>query len=502
MNRWKEFFLNCIRSRTVFLLAVFLVLGFLLLRRVYVLQIVEGADRQREFELSYRKERSIASTRGNIYDVNGQTLAYNELAHSITIEDVYESGSGKNEQINRTLKKLLDILRRHGERISCEFDIYLNDNGDFAYDVTGTRLSRFLADVYGHAQIQDLTEKEKASTAADVVEYLGGTGRYAVGSYSDPQDRGSDFLVGEGYGRQELLDILSIRYAMSANSYQKFLRTTIAKDVSEETVAIVKENSDQLLGVDVEDDTIRHYPQGIPFSQIIGYTGKISTDELTALNSAQGMEGVKRARSPREYTSNDIVGKAGIERVMEEYLQGTPGREIVFVDRLGKVMGLLNRVEPVAGNDVYLTIDADLQTAVYGILEKFLAGILVEKLNNIIDYDREEVSSTQLVTPIGDVYNALFQNGIIDTGLLAKSSPGQDSYDIYQAFLMKRQEVFSRLQEEMLELDTPYESLSKDSGQRRPDSGGPGGPLLAGMGQGGESGHPFHFDLLHRPELD
>ena len=458
----KEALINFLTSRTVFLFVVFFVLGGLMLNRVFVLQIVEGEDKQREFELKIKKERNIDSTRGNIYDCNGVLLAYNELANSVTIEDVYESGSGKNAQLNGTLKKLLSVLHSNGDKLSCSFNIYIDENGAFAFDVTGTRQQRFLADIYGYAKISEMSEKEKNATAEDVIQYLGGAGRYGVGERIDPQDSKSEFIVGKGFTRQELLEIITIRYAMSANSYQKYIGTTIAADVCEETVAIVKENSEDLLGVDIATDTIRKYVNGPYFSHIIGYTGKISTEELTALNSEEGMDGVEHTSRNLTYELNDIVGKAGIEKHMEEYLQGVKGKETIFVDKMGKEIESMDRVEPVAGNDVYLTIDAELQEDVYNILEQFVAGILVEKIRNVMNYDQSEVSSTKLVTPIDEVYRALFENNVIDIEKLKTARESQVQYEVYQAFLKKQAEVFERLEQEMRVKDTPYAQLSKE----------------------------------------
>ena len=458
----KEALINFLTSRTVFLFVVFFALGGLMLNRVFVLQIVEGEDKQREFELKIKKERNIDSTRGNIYDCNGVLLAYNELANSVTIEDVYESGSGKNAQLNGTLKKLLSVLHSNGDKLSCSFNIYIDENGAFAFDVTGTRQQRFLADIYGYAKISEMSEKEKNSTAEDVIQYLGGTGRYGVGERIDPLDPKSEFIVGKGFTSQELLEIITIRYAMSANSYQKYIGTTIAADVCEETVAIVKENSEDLLGVDIATDTIRKYVNGPYFSHIIGYTGKISTEELAALNSEEGMDGVEHTSRNLTYELNDIVGKAGIEKHMEEYLQGIKGKETIFVDKMGKEIESMDRMEPVAGNDVYLTIDAELQEDVYNILEQFVAGILVEKIRNVMNYDQSEVSSTKLVTPIDEVYSALFENNVINIEKLETARENQVQYEVYQAFLKKQSEVFERLEQEMRVKDTPYNQLSKE----------------------------------------
>lgn len=462
ISKIKEYLINFFTSRTVFLFFVFCIMGGLMIHRVFVLQIVEGEEKQEEFELKIKKERTISSTRGNIYDCNGVLLAYNELANSVTIEDVYESGSTKNEQLNQTLRNVLSILHENGDKLSCDFNIFIDENGEFAFDVTGTKQQRFLADIYGQAKISDMSEKEKSSTADDVIEYLGGTSRYGVGERIDPEDSKSEFIVGKGFTKQELLEIITIRYAMSANSFQKYIGTTIASDVSEETVAIVKENSEVLLGVDIAADTIRKYVNGPYFSHIIGYTGKISTEELAALNSEDGMDGIEHSSENKTYELNDIVGKAGIEKHMEEYLQGIKGKETIFVDKMGKEIENMDRVEPIAGNDVYLTIDARLQADIYNILEQFVAGILVQKMRNIMNYDSSNVSTTNLITPIDDVYSALFANNVIDLDKLEKAREGQVQYDVYQEYLEKQSEVLTRLEDEMRQKDTAYNQLPKE----------------------------------------
>lgn len=461
LKKIKGFLFNFISSRTIFLHFVFILLAFLMLNRIFQLQIIEGEDKQEEFELKIKKERSIASTRGNIYDCNGKVLAYNELSNSVTIEDVYESGSRKNLNINATLKQVLSILRENGDKISCDFNIYIDENGEFAFDVAGTRLMRFLADVYGHPKISDLKEKEKNATPDEVITYLGGQDRYGVGEWTDPDDKKS-FVFGLGFTRQELLDIITIRYTMSVTGYQKYIPVTIATDVSEETVAIIKENSETLLGIEIADDTIRKYTDGPYFSQIIGYTGKISTDELAALNSEDGMEGVQRAMDAQQYELTDIIGKAGIEKVMEEYLQGTKGYETVFVDKVGREIETVDHVDPLAGNSVYLTIDADLQAAVYNILEKFVAGILVDKIINIKNYNSSNVTSANLKIPIDDVYSALFHNGVIDMALLKQAEEGETQYEVYQTFLDKQSEVFDKLRQELESGTTPYNQLPEE----------------------------------------
>lgn len=460
LKKIKNILLNFINSRTVFLYVLFFIMSCVLFNRIFQLQIVEGADKQAEFEMKIKKERSIASTRGNIFDVNGIPLAYNELSSSVTIEDVYES-KGKNAKINGILKEVLGILWENGDTISCDFNIYIDENGEFAYSVTGTRRLRFIADVYGEPKISDLEERQKNATADDIIRYLGGTARYEVGERTDPDDKES-FVVGKGYTKKELLDIIAIRYTMSTTGYQKYIPVTIATNVSEETVATIEENKSSLEGIEIVDDTIRKYKDGPYYSQIIGYTGKISTDELSALNSQEGMEGVKQAPDVKEYEMTDIVGKAGIEKVMEEYLQGTKGYETVFVDKMGREVEVLDHVDASAGNDVYLTIDSELQAAVYNILEKFVAGILVDKIVNVKNYDASDVSSANLKIPIDDVYAALFNNNVIDLSRLPDAVEGEVQYDVYQAFLKRRTEVLSWIEKELTSGSFAYQDLPEE----------------------------------------
>lgn len=457
LKKIQRFLINFISSRTFFLYVMFVVMAVLLFQRIFTLQIVQGEDKQQEFELKIKKERSIASTRGNIYDVNGIALAYNELSGSVTIEDVYES-SKKNATINGILKKVLHILDENGDSISCDFNIYIDGDGEFAYSVTGSRRLRFIADVYGITQISDLEERQKNATAQDIIEYLAGSKRYAIGGLTDPNDKNS-FTVGEGYTQKELLNIIAIRYTMGTTGYQKYIPVTIATDVSEETVAAIAENQDELEGISVAEDTIRKYKDGPYYSQILGYTGKISTDELTALNSKEGMDGVKSAPDVKEYELTDIVGKAGIEKVMEEYLQGTKGYETVFVDRMGREVEVLDHVDATAGNDVYLTIDSKLQADAYNILEKFVAGILVDKIINVKNYDSTDVSSANLKIPIDNVYSALFKNNVIELSKMEAAVEGETQYSVYQTILSRRDEVLTWLSEELLSGTIAYQSL-------------------------------------------
>ncbi len=446
----KESVLNMITSRIFVLILVFFGLFGVLIYRLFDLQIVHGNEYLDNFKLTIRKERTIPSTRGNIYDCNGELLAYNELAYSVTIEDVFESGSGKNKKLNNTISTLVDMIEEGGDRIENDFDIVLDEHNNFIFTVEGTQLLRFLADVYGQAYVDKLTYAQRTSSAEDVIQYLAGTKKFAVGEYMDPEDTDSDFIVGSGYTKEKLLQIVTIRYAMSLNGYQKYIATTVAKDVSEETVAMVMENSELLDGVSVTEDTVRKYVDSVYFSHLIGYIGKISNEEYVELSEED-----------EKYSLTDIVGKAGIEQYMETTLQGTKGTEIVYVDNLGKVIETSDRKEPSAGNDVYLTIDKDLQKAVYNLLEQKIAGILVSNIANIKEYVADEnASAAKIKIPIYDVYFALFNNNVIDIGHFTDENAKETEKAVLSAFESKQDSVVATLREELTSSATPYDRMT------------------------------------------
>lgn len=445
---FKEKFIGLIKSRVFILIILISCLAIVMLRRVFDLQIVHGQEYMNSFETRIKKEITIDGARGNIYDRNGNLLAYNELAHAVTIEDVYESGTLKNYNLNNTIYETIKIIEGHGDKVVSDFKIKLDNNDRYIFSVEGTSLSRFLADVYGHSSINDLTVKERTASPQDVMDYLCGWDRFRIGIY-DKETKKADFVPGNGFTKQELLKIVNVRFDMNNNSFQKYIATTIASDVCEETVAIIMENNNELQGVSIAEGTIRKYVDPIYLSNIIGYTGKVSSsDELAVLQE-----------SNVDYTINDTVGKLGIEKSMENYLQGKKGSETIFVNSVGKTTEVANYVEPIAGNDIYLTIDKDLQIAVYKMLEEHLASILYTKIINTKEFDASAVSASKIQIPIYDVYIALFNNNIINIDHLGAIDAKENERDVYTKYIERKSDVIGRLKNEFFVTKTIYDDL-------------------------------------------
>lgn len=448
-KRIRDGLLDLLTSRLLLLFIIFIGMASILIYRLFDLQIVNGASYQENFRLMIEKEKIIPGTRGNIYDRNGNILAYNELAYSVTIEDVYESGKTKNEALNTTLYRLIHMIEQNGDSIVSDFGIVLDEDGDYAFAVEGTKLLRFKADIYGRATIDLLKYEEENASAQEMVDHL--VNKFGVGAYPVVNGKRT-FTPWEGFTKKEALQIVTIRYQMSLNSFQKYIPTTVAAEVSQKTVAVIMENASELDGVAIEEDMIRKYEYPYYFSHILGYTGKIDSEELAALSEQDAT-----------YTMNDTVGKGGIEQVMELELQGVKGSETIYVDNLGKVIDTTDVVEPQAGNDVYLTLDKDLQVAIYNMLEQKLAGIIVTKTRNIFDYDPLTSSSRQnIIIPIDDVYFALIDNNVIDIDHFSDASAYDTEKDVYQIFLAKQEDVLATIEEELSTTRTPYDRLSKE----------------------------------------
>ncbi|WP_029321405.1 penicillin-binding transpeptidase domain-containing protein [Butyrivibrio sp. AE3004] len=448
-NKIKEVFINFITSRLVMISGIMILAASGLVYRLFFLQIIKGETYLDSFQLKIMKEKSIPAARGNIYDRNGKLLAYNELSNSVTIEDVYESGSGKNAAVNETLNKVIDIVEKDGDIVDTDFNIQLSSSNNFEFTVEGNSLLRFLADVYGRTSINDLKYEERSKNAQEVIDDL--CTKFGIGDYSDPENKKS-FVPGMGYEKNRLLQLVVIRYKMYSNSYQKYINTVIATSVNDKTVADIMENSNILDGISIEEDTARVYVDSEYFSQILGYTGKISESELAEL----------QAENPN-YRSNDTVGKSGIEQSMESVLQGTKGSETVFVDNTGKVLETSSYIDSKAGNDVYLTIDKDLQEACYNIIEQSLAGILVSKIQNTKFFlYGENIKKSDIQIPVYDVYFACFDNHIINMDHMASEDAGRMEKTVYDKYVVKRQQVSEGLNAEFTSNNTPYNLLSSE----------------------------------------
>ncbi|MEX2422175.1 MAG: penicillin-binding transpeptidase domain-containing protein, partial [Actinomycetota bacterium] len=152
-------------------------------------------------------------------------------------------------------------------------------------------------------------------------------------------------------------------------NYYAFSPIPIAIDVPKRVAYYIKERVREFPGVDVLEVPVRDYAFGSLGAHVLGYLGSIGEDELATPAFAG-------------YDPDDRIGVAGVEGVYERDLAGTPGLKKYRVNSLDENLGLIGEQDPVAGNDVWLTIDADIQGLVE---ESLVAGI--EYAQGVFDSD-------------------------------------------------------------------------------------------------------------------
>ena len=457
-----EYILSLFKSRIFPLILVFAILVGVLINRLFGLQIINGESYVKDLSSSIQKDMSVAATRGRIFDKNGVLLAYNDLAYAVRISDSgkYNNNAEKNEKLNASIDKTLDIIEAKGDTYSNDFPIVYED-GQYVFNIMDNELLRFLRDIYGKRSISELSDEERNVTAQELFRQL--CEKYEVVVASDSSKNQAtvlsstvSFLKSQGYmveaagfSVDHALMIVNLRRYMSANSYNRYISFTIANEVSDETVAAILESSDDLTGVTVEEQYIRRYVDSVYCSQILGYTGTVSTSELETLGD--------------KYDSNDTVGKSGIEKSMESVLSGTKGERQVYVDTVGRITEVLGETDPETGNDVYLTIDINLQKNLYNAIEDRLVQILLTYMTSgDTKYSYTSNGSVDTVYILAkEVYFALIDNNIVSIKHIAEQSTDTEA-QVYSAFLSKQDSTMDWIRSELADGDTPYGKLSEE----------------------------------------
>ena len=437
-----DYFKTLIRSRIFSLIVVYIVLFSILVGRLFYLQIIQGETYDEKAAIKNTKVKTLKSSRGKIYDCNGKLLASNEQSYSITIEDTGEIKD--NKTMNEMILKCISLIEKHGDKISVDFPIELTKKGRFKFNVDKNAQLRFKREIYFLKSVDELTDEQKNMTAEECFRYIRTSTKVNTIHFFDP-------LTGEettqeqidkkeqDYDDETALKIMAIRYALMMNTYQKYEPVTIAADVSQNTVAAIKENSPSLTGVEVSEDATRVSYDSYYFSHIIGYTGLISSDTLASL----------KENNDNTYTSADQIGKTGIEYTYEEQLRGKKGSETLVIDSSSRIVETTNHKDAVAGNDIYLTIDADLQKAVYKLAEKAVAGVLISKLNNSKSAGSKGKKASNIRVPIYDVYCAIIENSLVDISKFNESGASSLEKSVYRKFLSQKKTTIQTLKRQL-----------------------------------------------------
>ena len=247
-----------------------------------------------------------------------------------------------------------------------------------------------------------------------------------------------NFGISSKYDGDLAYRIVVVRYAMLGNRFARYKEVKIATDVSDKTVAYVNEHMDTLSGISVNEDMIRKYNYSEYFSSIIGYTGPISESEYTALH-----------KKNKDYTQNDTVGKAGLEQYYETYLRGKNGEQKFYIDNVGRISEIISSTDSVAGDDLYLSIDADLQKATYLALQNEIAAIVYSN-----------IKSGEI--PINDVYTALIGNSVINTEHFSKAKASDTEKNVLSVFKSRQKTTLGKIKQELTSSPEALNTMSDE----------------------------------------
>ena len=288
------------------------VLGIILIARLFNLQIVHGAEYREESNKRLTRESVLEASRGAILDKTGATLVDSKIQFSL---EMYKS-KVDTATLNQSILNMINVLEKYETSYVDSFPIKIEP---FEFTISEQEL---------------LSWKKSNKLSEDI------TAEQAFYKFKSKYGIDTNNI-------QDARKIMAIRYEANQKGYSSTKAIRIADNISREAVAEFSESSDKFVGINIVVEPVRQYTSGSLASHILGYAGKINSQEYEQRKSTYG--------------SNDIIGKTGIEYVFEEYLKGKNGTKQIDMAVDGTTTAEYVSKEATAGSDVVLTIDANLQ---------------------------------------------------------------------------------------------------------------------------------------------
>lgn len=304
------------------------IIGIILIIQLFNLQIVHGEEYLEKANSRLTRENTIKAARGNIYDCNGIILAGNKIKYSLKI---YKSKIDE-EILNQTILNTINTLEENGDEYNDAFPISINPIR------------------YNYENQEAITKWLKTNNIEEEK-----TIEQVLNIYIEKYNL-------KNYSLEDARKIIAVRYGIEKNGYTSMQGYEISSNISEKSVAQFEEMNNNYPGIAINYIPVRKYYYGNLASHILGYVGKINSEEY---------------KNNVGYELDDYIGKTGIEYVCEKYLKGTDGLKQTDMSIEGTTTGEYITEQAVAGADVILTIDAKVQQAAEEALKTN-----IEKINN------------------------------------------------------------------------------------------------------------------------
>lgn len=287
-------------------------IGIILIVQLFNLQIVHGAKYREESNTRLTRESVLEADRGEILDRSGNVLVSSSQKFNL---ELYKSKID-TDTLNESILKIIQVLEKYDVSYTDSFQININP---FGYTISDTSLSNW---------------KKNNNIDSDA------TAEEAFYKFKDKYKIKNEDIT-------EVRKIIAIRYAIVKEGYSSTKALTIAKDIPREAIAEFSEKGDDFPGINITVQPVRQYKEGTLASHILGYASKISDTEYQQKKDT--------------YNQNDIIGKTGIEYLLEEYLKGKDGIKQIDMAVDGTITAEVVEKEAVSGSNVVLTIDSKLQ---------------------------------------------------------------------------------------------------------------------------------------------
>ncbi len=318
-----------LKKRIIFLCGFVGLLVILTAVSLLRVQIVDGDDYYTQAERKTTSSVKIEAARGEILDRYGRPIVKNRVCFNIVFDRIFMERGKEND----TIFRLIEFMDSIGQQWVDELPI------------TKTAPYQFLAD----------KEREVERLKKDLGLQTYATAQNCIDGLIELYDV-------QGYDEQTARNIMSVRYNMTKSGFSNSERYTFARDVSTQGIIKIKELSFKFPGIDVVEDTVREYTSPSTLAHVVGNTGAIYAEEYAELKE-------------KGYALNDIVGKEGIEKVMESSLRGTDGIRQVEQNSLGEIISSKITSPTTPGNSVVLSIDMYMQTQLEKAVEDHMAWL-------------------------------------------------------------------------------------------------------------------------------
>lgn len=311
--------------------AITYIVGIILLIQLFNLQIIHGAEYRETSNSRLTRESTVKAARGSIKDRTGVDLVSTDTGYSVEIYSTKVDDAG----LNSSIQKFIEILEANEDKFVDNLPITVNP---FAFteeseeEQKNWKRNNDIDENYSAEQVFYHLKDEYKITTEDV---------------------------------EMARKIMAVRYEITRNGYSTTRSVTIAKDISDVSAVQLREQNASLAGMNVVTEPTVSYKSENLASHVLGYVGAISEEEYETRKDT--------------YRNDDIIGKSGVQKVFEEYLKGTDGVKQVDMTVDGAITNEYISDEAVAGSDLVLTIDANLQKVAEDALEQNIKDIAAGK---------------------------------------------------------------------------------------------------------------------------